>query len=482
MGALTVLESFVWSGGTQGGAGVTLIDSEATLQISGEPGKILSQRTLEVQGNALMTSSGTVTLTNGASILNNGVFELQGDGDFLYQNDGTAAVQFTNLPGSILRKSSGEGMTEFGGSSFSFNNSGWVDVQVGTIRVGGSGGTGTGATFSAAPGAVFEFGGGTYNFSGIFEDESATIFDGGGVIAFNGATVNLEDTFVAGESGTSLHLLGGTLNVNTTFELGFFTRLEQSGGTLGGIGTLSVGGTYQWNGGTQAGSGTTFIEEGSDMEITGPALKNLNERTLQVAGMVTVNGSGNVVLNNGASINNSGLIDLQSDADFTYPNDGSAAVRFNNFSDGTLRKSEGSWVTEFNNSALSFNNSGTVQVQGGALRFTGSGGTHVNGLFDVAPGTQIEFGNGNHSFFGGNDFQGGGQVLLSGGTLTFNSPTPSGPVFVEGQLTMAAPSGTAIVSSETELLQTGGTISGDGTLSISGRFNWSGGTQSGTGV
>ncbi len=288
---------------------------------------------------------------------------------------------------------------------------------------------------------MFEFGSGTYSFSGSFAGESAIFIDGGGVVSFNGATVNLGDTFVAGESGTILHLLGGALNVMSEMDMGVDTRLEQMGGTLGGAGTLSVGGIYQWSGGTQSGSGVTLIEGDADIHFSGPGLKNLSERTLEMTGTALVVGTGNVVLSNGAAIDNSGLLDLQSDAGFTYANDGSAAVRISNLATGILRKSSGTGVSEFGGSTLPFANAGIVDLQSGTVHFA-AGFTQTAGTLTLAGGTASS----------------GGPLLLQGGELTGS-----------GSIT-----GNVVNSAGT--IRPGGS-SAAGTLTVTGNYNQeSGGT------
>ena len=80
------------------------------------------------------------------------------------------------------------------------------------------------------------------------------------------------------------------------------------------------------------------------------------------------------------------------------------------------------------NYGVAFNNSGTVDLQQGALRLQG-GGSHTGDL-TTATGTTLEIG-GNHTFAAGTDITGGGSLLVNGG-----SSTSAGVITLGGTLTL----------------------------------------------
>ena len=214
---------------------MTRIESAAELEISGAAGKTFDQRTLEVQGSALMSGTGTATMRNGASILNSGDFELRGDGDFLYENDSSAAVQFTNLSGGILRKTSGTGITEFGGSNLAFNNAGLVAVQTGTIFFA-NGFTQTAGTLALAGGGISAGspillqGGeltGAGTITGNVVNSGATVRPGGTGLA---GTLTIAGNYQQDSTGTLAVELGGT--AAGTSDVLAITGTASLGGTL----------------------------------------------------------------------------------------------------------------------------------------------------------------------------------------------------------------------------------------------------------
>src|SRR5262249_1835449 len=141
--------------------------------------------------------------------------------------------QFEN--GGLVRKSAGSGTSTIG---VSFNNSGTVEGQVGTITFsvanvfGGqfnvasgaalnfsSGGTITG-TFNAAAGATVTFSGGNF---GVIPKSSLT---GAGTYILSGGELTLQEVIA------NLQLSGGTIHLSPSFQGGTITNLTVNGVTL----------------------------------------------------------------------------------------------------------------------------------------------------------------------------------------------------------------------------------------------------------
>jgi hypothetical protein len=100
-----------------------------------------------------------------------------------------------------------------------------------------------------------------------------------------------------------LQLSGGLLDVTGSLSTSVYT---QSGGTLGGAGTVALSGASNtWSGGTLTGGGTLSIQTGATLQLTG-STKYLGSRTLNNQG--TINWTTGVVHQTGtSSVINNGL-------------------------------------------------------------------------------------------------------------------------------------------------------------------------------
>ncbi|MGA2442803.1 MAG: PEP-CTERM sorting domain-containing protein, partial [Tepidisphaeraceae bacterium] len=162
--------------------------------------------------NATMGATGSVLLglLDGATFTNAGT--LTGSGGAQFFNDGGAASTFANsgtldVTGSFTV-----------GSGLTFNNTGVVNVQVGTLSIG--------AAYNAAPsGAIPVSSGASLKFSGTFAQPAG--------ITNNGSIT----TSGVGSSGAitgpgSLSITGGTLKLNTNSGVSAQNSLSITGGQL----------------------------------------------------------------------------------------------------------------------------------------------------------------------------------------------------------------------------------------------------------
>ena len=276
-----------------------------------------------------------------------------------------------------------------------FNNTGTVDVQSGTLNLSG-GGTDVGATYK---------GPGTVNFSG-----GTRTLDAASSITGN-ATFSGGQTTVNGGTGTGLlTVTGGTATFNGAVTTG---ALTQTGGELNGSGSLTVTGTGSLlTAGTESGSGTTIVQAGVSFGNGSPGPVNFGldgGRTLQLGGTSTAmsasnGGTATIDLNatnpnTGLSDAGSGTLTILSGATFNdetttttglnilatpRSSDTGSTAAVNNA--GTFTKS-GSAAT----STIStlFNNTGTVDVESGALMFAGSL-VELGGTISVTGGGAVE--------------------------------------------------------------------------------------------
>ncbi|MBK6659928.1 MAG: choice-of-anchor D domain-containing protein [Proteobacteria bacterium] len=218
--------------------------------------------------------------------------------------------------------------------------------------------------------------GGSYNISG-----TTTVTNG----THSLAAANLVDL------GDILNISGGSLDLGALSPT--VTSLNQSGGTLGGTGTLTVSGasTLSTPGFSQAsmtGTGTTRFD--GALAITGGGLHDLTGgRRLLTTGTTTwTNSSGNAGqfrLGGGAVIENRGLWLDDTTVSTSINSSFGGSNSFLNTATGTYRKTAGTVTTI----STTFDNQGTLNVQNGTFTANGSvaqqnGNTLSGGTWQVS--------------------------------------------------------------------------------------------------
>ncbi len=248
-------------------------------------------------------------------------------------------------------------------------------------------------------------GGGSWNTAGNWNPATAFPNNGGGdtynALFPNNVSVNL---------GQDLTIQRLTVSSGVTLNGAFNLDLENGFDFAGNIAKTLVGSTLNLNGGTATWSGT-----------------------------------GGLALNNGATLNNFAILDIQNNATvFT----GAVGGSFHNHAGATLRKSAGGGTTSFN-ASVAFINDGTIDIDSGTLdltgatlnhgtQFTGTGATRaVSGTYNLS-GTLTA--NNNFTLAGGTV---SGTHTLSGGTWNWAGGTLGGAV---GQIT-TLPSGATLALS-----------------------------------
>jgi hypothetical protein len=473
--SLTVTGTFDWVDvGTAGGSGAVNIPAGAVLRMRGPDlgtfYKYLDGRTLNNAGTASLFVGGgsggsnvtytSLVLRNGAVINNSGTFEVLEDRSLLYDGIGAQAV-FNNS--GTFRKPSGTG-----GSSIAatFNNSGTVSVLSGGLNLQ-AGGT-SGGSFTVAAGALLQFAGnhalsssssvtgaGNVTFGGAFAGGNiavggtyniggSTSLYGNPQVDFSGTVVSVGPSLVIDLSGTSgavANFRGNAISTSN-FSLGL-------NGTFTSTASLTVTGTFDWNGANSqvSGSGAVNIPAGAVLRMynprLGPTFKYLDGRTLNNAGAASlfIGGGGgdiynNLVMRNGAVINNSGTFDVLEDRGLAYDGVGAYPV-FNNA--GIFRKSAGSGTSELQ---VLFNNSGTVNVQSGTLKLHPLNNT---GNVAIAAGTtlfvtEIYTQTAGATTLNGGSLNSGYTVNINGGALS-GSGTVNANVANAGQVSPGSPLG-----------------------------------------
>ena len=301
------------------------------LEIAGSGAKSFDNVAFTNQGGTVnwLATSGSVSVRNGATVLNQALWNAQGD-DTLFNGTGLLGT-FTNQ--GTLRKSGGTGTTTIGNSAaFVFVNSGTIDVQTGTMR-----------------------------FDGASSFQAGSAFTGAGV-----AEVTAASSFSGALTSQNLRLMGGT---------------------QAGSGAVIAAGTVEMRGGDLTGTwavapaATLALDSTASKQVRGGGTVLTNQGT--VAWRV---GSGSLDLSGGAQVVNQGLWDAQGN-DILF-NSAGVASSFTNA--GTLRKSGGTGTTTVGTSAaLVFVNSGTVEAATGTLRFDGASSFQAGSAFTGAGAVEV---------------------------------------------------------------------------------------------
>jgi hypothetical protein len=454
---LTGPGSFQWTSGSLSG---TVTNNGAVRQ---SQGNIVINGNTTLDNNNLIGQSGTSQVTlDGSNFYNNygynsyptvlnnaagAVYNIQGDGGFQWQptgnngNGSSFSANSTINNNGLFEKTSGTGVSIIG-SGVVFNNTGTVEVDSGTLSIQG-GGTSTGGSFIVSNGAVLQFAS-SYTLSGT------NTLTGNGILEVpqgsNLYGASDQSCVLSIANGATVLLDGGTLNDNIT---------------LSGSGKTSI-----------TGVNTTILAPGA-------ALTNAGTITQMDGATVTLDGSNfyyngynsyPTVLNNAAGA----VYDIQGDGGFQWQATGnngngssfSANSTINN--NGLFEKTSGTGVSIIG-SGVTFNNTGTVEVDGGTLQFNQvsqqSGNTLTGGTWNVNGGTLI--------FSGPNITANQAAIVLNGSAASF--PNINSLASNSGSFTI---SGGMVFTTANDLINSGALNAGaDGTLAVNGGLSGNGSTM-----
>ncbi|QEG35935.1 beta strand repeat-containing protein [Bythopirellula goksoeyrii] len=362
---LTASGLTTWTGGEMTDTGVT--NANGGLNLSGSTKFLTNGRTINNAGAATWTA-GPIATGHGA-VFNNqlrATFDTDFDGSF--SNGAGGQSQFNNI--GTLTKSSGTGVTNF---SVEFNNSGTVEVDSGTLMLS-QGGISTGGITAAA--------GTTLAFRGTHDFNTGSSVTSNGTVQFESGMWNLNDgTYNVTET---TDITGGTAKFNAPATTNI---LNLSNGVLDGTAEVTASGLTSWTGGEMTDTGVTNANGG--LNLSGSTKFLTYGRTINNAGAAAWT-AGPITTSHGAVFNNQLGATFDTDFDGSFSNGAGGQSHFHNA--GTFTKSGGTGVTNF---SVTFNNTGTVNVNSGTLNF---GETVYNaGSINVRPSMNLTLGSGLHN-------------------------------------------------------------------------------------
>ncbi|MBI2396812.1 MAG: hypothetical protein HYV17_03385 [Xanthomonadales bacterium] len=306
---LTVTAAFVWSGGSLSGPAPStelILDAGCTSTF-GPSGSArgISNRALRNRGTFHRAdSTGTITLSNAAEIVNEGVWN-GGASNWIATGSGSGVKRFTNAATAQYNHASGNSYL-----AVEVVNSGTLSVAAGVLQLSG-GGT-LAATQTLAAGATLEVQTAALNIS------SGATFGGAGL----------------------LRIIGGTLTFNGSVSV---PNLAIGGGVVNGAGTPTITGGLNWYANAiLQGSGLAdqmILDAGSVNTFSVPSnAPTLQNRTLVNRGNMTQQAStASLYFAGAAEIVNEGVWIMDTNTSFTIGS-GAGGKRFRNEAGATLSK------------------------------------------------------------------------------------------------------------------------------------------------
>ena len=250
---------------------------------------------------------------------------------------------------------------------------------------------------------------------------------------------------VLADEGT-LVLRGGSLELASALEESTVHTFTASGGRLKGAAKLGVSSSLSWTETTMEGSGSTVLDAAASGSIDAGSVTS-SERRLVNEGTLTLT-AGSIELASGAVFSNSGTFYLNDneracgECGRTGLEKGSGSSSFVNT--GVVKKAEGASEIGI---GVNTENLGTINGKSGPIAFIGGSSSVLGNSSTLEGAVEIE-----SASVTGDSFKGtGGELTLDSGTLSM----------AEGD------TGTVGV-----LVMTGGTLTGAGTLKVTGTLSW----------
>ena len=412
LGAAASIADFSFVTGKLGGGGTLNVQGLATF---GDPHYGITQ----VLDYATTLNLHAGASNPGAAITVNGTLNNLAGSTFTSYGWGPSSSSFNSINGSGSFNNLGAyveaapaGQTTY--IDAVFNNGGAVTVRSGTMVLNGGGSHG--GSFNVLDGATLMFNtvnGGTNSFaSGTSIVNAGSLMGTGGQITLGGAGVRYSG------SG-ALEATGGVFALRFTDAVAASVVRIRYGGTLDAGGQVATE-AFAFDQGTL--SGRLAVGGTATFGVAGSYV----QQTLSAGARLTLNGGAKdvslAIVVDGTLLNAAGSAFAAGGA--TY----GGAPSDQSITGSGLFDNQGSFQRGGDNQRMTvaarFNNSGTVDVNAGALWLSG-GGAH-SGAFNVAPGSVLSFAGGTHRISPGSRIANEGVLSVAGGTVTLSGAAYTG--------------------------------------------------------
>ena len=298
-------------------------------------------------------------------------------------------------------------------------------------------------------------------------------------------------------SGNATLILNGASQINGNLTL--------AGGTLGGVGSLTVAGAFNVTGSGSylSGTGTLTTQGLSTVNMAASVngwLSIVNGYSWVNQGTLTVGGDDYIFFGYGSggtnTLTNAAGAKLNLSSSYVAPiNNYTGTNTLNNL--GTLNQT----LAGAHAVGVAFDNTGTVNVKAGTLTI-GGGGTDT-GLYTVDGGATLNFSGGTRNLSAGSNITGTGTLAVSGATVNANANSlldigttgaalaiSGGALTLNSAITLAGlgmTAGTLVLNADSLIngdVNFAGTLGGSGKVTVAGAFNVTGSSSfmSGTGT
>jgi fibronectin-binding autotransporter adhesin len=275
-----------------------------------------------------------------------------------------------------------------------------------------------------------------------------------GTLEYTGGTASSTKKFTMATGGM------GTFQVDTAGTTVTLSGLIDGSGALSktGSGTLVFSGANSYTGLTTVSAGVLNIQNATGLGTTASGTTVSSGATLQLQGGITVGAEALTVSGTGASGQNGALV-----------NTGGT----NNY--GGLLTLGAATTISSDSGTLNLTNAGTITGATFGLTLTGSGNGSVSSVIGTTSGTLTKSGSGTWTLSGANTYTGG--TTVNGGTLTLGASSGSA---------LASTSSVTVNSGGTLLLGANDQINNSATMTLAGgtfaKGNFSEGTTGSVGV
>jgi RHS repeat-associated protein len=261
----------------------------------------------------------------------------------------------------------------------------------------------------------------------------------------------------------TLEVWSGSLELASAFEASRVHSFVMYGGTLTGVGTLEVSGSFDWREeGTLAGTGALVIGSGASATAHKHVCtfcEYVLKRSLVNDGTFTEEADASIVVAEGVTVTNHGA--FVGGEDELIVGSGAMSTFVN---EGTVEKVGASSSTF--RMEINFDNDGAVKVESGYFNVEAEGSSGSAASWLAATGSYVDFLKGKYTFTGGTW---SGWIALNEPTIIDNTDIHAAKVEISNATTIEA--GTLTVQS---LTLENGVIAGPGNLKISSSFDWTG--------